>query len=266
MASLNEKHQRLVYLITYSRANAAVFDTRKSFADAVIEAWKNAGVRLQHWVVSMEGHATTDSVEEMNQYHYHMAVKLTKKARWLQIRNYLDQKFGIKVNFSDIHNTYYSAYRYVTKEDQEPYHSQNHPDLSTRPRTENAIAARKRKSGQPKSKGKKKNRRERGLTIYEVSQVIEKKNITKRAELVCFTQLFNKNEKAIHGSRNLLPTVGLKRSMKRYWLVRNFEKPRQYALRKRELKSFKKLKAQHASINVKGSGWQLRWNLCVSTE
>ncbi len=104
MASLNEKHQRLIYLITYSRANTAVFNTRQRFADAVIEAWRDAGVRLQHWVVSMEGHATTDSDQEMNEYHYLMAVKLTKKARWLQIWNYLDHKFGIKVNFSDLHN------------------------------------------------------------------------------------------------------------------------------------------------------------------
>ena len=89
------------------------------------------------------------------------------------------------LKFSDLHNTYYSAYRYVTKEDPPPCHSHNRPDLSTRPRTENAIAARKRKSGQSTMKGKKKNRRERGLTVYEVSQVIEKKNITKRAELVC---------------------------------------------------------------------------------
>ena len=104
MASLNEKHQRLIYLITYSRANTAIFNTRQRFADVVIEAWRNAGVRLQHWVVSMEGRAITDSEQEMNEYHYHMAVKLTKKARWLQIRNYLDHKYGIKVNFSDLHN------------------------------------------------------------------------------------------------------------------------------------------------------------------
>ena len=97
MASLNEKHQRLIYLITYSRVNTAIFNTRQRFADAVIEAWRNAGVRLQHWVVSMEGHAITDSEQEMNEYHYHMAVKLTKKARWLQIRNYLDHKYGIKL-------------------------------------------------------------------------------------------------------------------------------------------------------------------------
>ena len=74
-----------------------------------------------------------------------MAIKLSKQARWIQVRNFLDEKYGIKVNFSDKHNTYYSAYRYVTKEDTDALHSASHPDLRDAPKTEKAIPAKKRK-------------------------------------------------------------------------------------------------------------------------
>ena len=83
----------------------------------------------------------------MNLYHFHMAIKLLKRARWLQVRNYLDEKFGIHVNFSDNHNSYYSAYQYVTKENHEALHSPGHSDLSDEiPQTECAISSRKRKA------------------------------------------------------------------------------------------------------------------------
>ena len=26
--------------------------------------------------------------------HYHMAIKLSKQARWIQVRNFLDEKYG----------------------------------------------------------------------------------------------------------------------------------------------------------------------------
>jgi len=88
----------------------------------------------------------------MNLYHFHMAVKLAKRGRWLQVRNYMDEKYGIQVNFSDNHSSHYTAYRYVTKEDREALHSPEHPDLSdVVPRTEAIITSRKKKA---KAKGK----------------------------------------------------------------------------------------------------------------
>lgn len=115
-----------------------------------------------------------------------MAVKLAKKARWLQVRKYLDEKFEIQVNFSDNHNTYFSAYRYVTKEDREALHSPGHPDLSdVAPRTESAINSRKRKAkGSGKGQKRKKGREER-LSIYDVCQIVQAKGITSRLQLVC---------------------------------------------------------------------------------
>ena len=65
-----------------------------------------------------------------------MALKLTKKRRWVQVRNYLNEHYGINVNFCDNHKTYYSAYSYATKEDQEVLLTENHPDLRNSPKTE----------------------------------------------------------------------------------------------------------------------------------
>ncbi|CAB3981320.1 Hypothetical predicted protein [Paramuricea clavata] len=125
----------------------------------------------------------------MNQYHYHMALKLKRRGRWVQVRANLDEKFGIKVNFSDHHNTYYSSYKYVTKEDSNAEHSDSHPDLQNAPRTEQAITGKKRKgrisSGSASSQKQRKRRRDRALTVYDVSQIIQQRKISKRIELVC---------------------------------------------------------------------------------
>lgn len=190
MSSIPIQQQRLVYIVTYSRADTTKFPSRQSFADAVVEAWRASGFSIEHWVVCLEAHANygESDNDQVNRYHYHMALKLKRRGRWLQVRNYLDEKFGIKVNFSDHHNTYYSSYRYVTKEDQSPQHSENHPDLQNPPRTEHAINAKKRKVGVGRAgskKGQRKRQRERALTVYDVSEIINSKRITKRVELVC---------------------------------------------------------------------------------
>ena len=185
MECLENRTQRLIYLITYSRADTSKFPSRDSFAAAVLEACQSFSISVLHWVVCLEAHITSnsDSAREMNEYHFHMAVKLGKRARWLRVRNYLDDNFGIKVNFSDRHNSYYSAYRYVTKEDTEAVHSPGHPDLSDNsvpPRTESAITSRKRKakrrsSGQNKTQGKRQR-----LSVYHVCEIVQAKNISSR--------------------------------------------------------------------------------------
>ena len=83
----------------------------------------------------------------MNLYYYHMAKNLEKRVPWFQVQKYLEQNFRIKVNFSDNHTTYYSAYFYVTKEDNNALHSPSHPHLTdVPPQTESAVATKKRKA------------------------------------------------------------------------------------------------------------------------
>ena len=77
-----------VYLITYSRVDTTKFSSKESFSLAILEAWQHFGIRILHWVVCIEAHsnnngcASSDNIN-MNLYHFHMAVKLAKRGRWL---------------------------------------------------------------------------------------------------------------------------------------------------------------------------------------
>ena len=121
----------------------------------------------------------------MNLYQYHMAIKLEKRVRWFQVRKYLEENFGIKVNFSDNHTTYYSAYRYVRKEDNDALHSPFHPHLTdVPPQAESAVATKKRKA---KAKQQRRKSRKRGgerLSTFDVCQLVQAKSISSRLELV----------------------------------------------------------------------------------
>ena len=72
--------------------------------------------------------------------------------KWLSVKNNIQRKQDIVTNFSDSHNYYASAYRYVCKTDEYVFHSINHPDLSevgshrTKQCTEAYRSSRKRSS------------------------------------------------------------------------------------------------------------------------
>jgi hypothetical protein len=57
----------------------------------------------------------------------------------------LESENGINVYFSSAHATHYSAYKYVTKEDQNVLLSNGHPQLSGPPAKEAATIAKKGK-------------------------------------------------------------------------------------------------------------------------
>ena len=130
-----------------------------------------------------------------------MAIKLSKRARWIKVRNFLDEKYGIQVNFSDKHNTYYIAYRYVTKEDSDALHSASHPDLRDAPKTEKAIAAKKRKG---KNNAKKKNRKEKRLSVYDVTQLIQGRLQLEGWRMVLQKLWVSQNLVEFYGSRSLV--------------------------------------------------------------
>ena len=104
MASLDLQTQRMVYIITYSRADTSKFPTRESFSEAVIEAWKFFAINILHWVVCIEAHANLrfESGDDLNYYHFHMALKLEKRGRWLQVKKYFypihTEIFAPKIN------------------------------------------------------------------------------------------------------------------------------------------------------------------------
>ena len=50
--------------------------------------------------------------------------------RWVAVKKFLTEKYGIVMNFSEGYNSYYGVYKYLTKSDKEVYHTDGHPDLS----------------------------------------------------------------------------------------------------------------------------------------
>ena len=150
-ACIRSRQQCIVYLVTYSRADLSKVPTRQIFADMVVKAFEQLAVeRVNHWVVSQENHH--DDMATPLSTHYHMALKLSRRARWCRVRAALESENGIKVNFSSAHATYYSAYKYVTKEDEHFVVSSGHPELSGPPATEEATKARKAKLSSGKGK------------------------------------------------------------------------------------------------------------------
>ena len=121
----------------------------------------------------------------MNLYHYHMAIKLEKRVWWFQVRKYLDENFGINVNFSNNHTTYYSVYRYVTKEDNDALHSLCHPDLTdVAPQIESPVAMKKRKAKAKQQRRKSQKRGGDRLSTFDMCQLVQAKSISSRLELV----------------------------------------------------------------------------------
>ena len=112
-AAMNPRVGRRQYLVTYSEADESKFFTRESFGK-MLEAEFNAGtsvVKVDYWACSREEH-------QNNGFHYHFALKLTVCKKWLSVKNRIAEKHGIKVSFSDKHNFYLPACRYVCKSEQ----------------------------------------------------------------------------------------------------------------------------------------------------
>ena len=141
------------------------------------------------WVCAQETHLD-------GALHYHMAVKLHQRRRWLQVRIFWEQENGIRVHFSSTHCNYYSACKYVTKEDVAFFQSEGHPDLANAlpPRTAQASQA-QAASGEPKDGHACLTRqRTSRLTAYEVSQIAVSRGIKSRLELAVGPRTLTKTE------------------------------------------------------------------------
>ena len=145
-------------------------------------------------MVSLEAHENSGN-------HFHMAIKLSSPARWLKVRNFVDDKHGIKLNFSNSHTNYYTAYEYVVKEDPNFVQSANHPDFSNGkpPKTTKATCG--RRTGPKTVKSKKRKR----LAVFDVVQIIQAKKIQNRVELLALASKWQGE-----ALQNLLLTVAQK--------------------------------------------------------
>ena len=186
-----------VYLLTYSQADMDIFPTRKSFARAVVESFTRSDIEVLHWQCCREKHANGG-------VHYHMK----RCHRWLSSKNYLIEENGISVHFN-----YYSAWQYVSKEDEDVVFSAGHPDLWNKNPPKTAKASKQlRKSTECKesdlddtdeghdpdddnetSQGKSKATKKKRLSAFDLSEIIVEKIIKTRTELLALANQ-QKNE------------------------------------------------------------------------
>ena len=179
--------QRSIYLITYSQCGNSGLN-RQAFAQIILDAWNDSCLsKIIQWVVSEEMHQDGGK-------HFHMALELDKKTRWLAVRNFLDMRHGIKVNFSDKHDNYFSAYKYVVKYDADYVLSDNHPDLTnaTAPRTTNVSQKRK---GSAKKAGAATKKKKKRMAVYDVVRIIQTKGIKSRLELMALASKWQEQGK-----------------------------------------------------------------------
>ena len=82
----------------------------------VFDPRKESFVQPVQCAVSKESHSESG-------FYYHICVKFSNNKGWYGVKRHLLANYNISVHFSDSHQNYMSAYRYVTKEDTEVFHS-----------------------------------------------------------------------------------------------------------------------------------------------
>ena len=121
---VGDRATRRSYLITFSQVNKATFPTRESFAGCVVNAFNSApgAVRVDYWACCLENHKVSGE-------HYHLAVKLSGPRRLKAIKNSVMDSHGGVLHFSNKHDNYNWAYKYICKVDKQVVLSPGHPNL-----------------------------------------------------------------------------------------------------------------------------------------
>ena len=217
--SLQKRASRRTYLITCSQVNRVVFPTRESFGNCVAECFDSGSgkVKVEHWACCLEHHQ--DGGE-----HYHMSVKLSGPKRWLSIKNQIFENHGAVLHFSESHDNYYTAYKYICKTDVDVFKSFNHPNLDNigSPKTKTCIKSYRNKhklvNEQNKTncteqnneiqQNKKQKLKLTRLTNLDVAEFMISNNIQNTKELFAIA-----NDRKLEGNKDLAGFV-LSRSTK----------------------------------------------------
>ena len=120
-------------------------------------------------------------------YHYHMAVKLSKARRWLRVKHILKDEYNMIIHFSSNHVNYFTAWEYVTKEDNNALHSPQHPDLNNNIPISTAASTKRAESRSGESTDAPRKRRRR-LSAFDVSEIVIKHNIKTRTQLLALAE------------------------------------------------------------------------------
>ena len=96
------------YLVMYSQAYKSTFLTRESFGKEIAKAFDmgSSKAKTDYWECALQPHK--DGGE-----HYHASIKLSGAKRWLGVKNNLYTKHKTSVNFSDKHDNFYTAFKYL---------------------------------------------------------------------------------------------------------------------------------------------------------
>ena len=195
---------RSVYLVTYSQANIDRVPDRETFAHMIKDSFEKSGAGsvVEKWCCSREEHGDGNP-------HFHMAVKLKSQRRWLAVRNYLENSYHIKVNFSDGPSNYYEAWSYCSKSDKNVLLCENHPEFTTAPRT-SAASCSKRKASKGKQSGSQTVKRKRSFDALDLSDIVLKHNIKTKTELLSFVyrqKINGKTDVALYVLNNITKAV-----------------------------------------------------------
>ena len=186
---MNNRTVRRVYLVTYSRADLTKFPSRWQFGDAVADAFNfgAALARVEYWACCLEKHV--DGTD-----HYHACIKLSAPKRCLSAKDYLSRNFSIQGHFSDDHDNYYQAYKYVTNSDTAVYQSLTHHNLDDipPPRAAGCVRWNRSRHGQRRNStdeaGESSNANKiTRLTNFEVPEFLVANNIETETELFAQT-------------------------------------------------------------------------------
>ena len=116
---------RKLYLITYSQADVVRFPPRQSFVQAVLYSFYDTPDKSCTGPAARKNGRT-----ESGGSYFQMALKLNRNKQRLPSKRFLLERCGISFHFSGIHRNYFSAWKYLTKQDKEFVESPGYPDLS----------------------------------------------------------------------------------------------------------------------------------------
>ena len=180
----------------------ALFPTREEFTSAVVKSFAKCYANILQWCCSRESHKQSGK-------HYHLSVKLDHNQRWLSSNEFLRNEYGINANYASKHHNYYSAWTYVTKEDENFIESAGHPDLKNAGEPKTSAASRARWNNKRKRNAANENhddeddqdgddnkdtdsrasrrststRKRKRLTTVKVTEIIVEKNMKSLVEL-----------------------------------------------------------------------------------
>ena len=211
----DHNHGRRTYLVTYSQSDLEKFPTRECFGKMVARHF-NAGkakAKVEYFACALEKH-------QDGHPHYHVALKLTGPKKWLRVKQSIQADEGIVVNFGDKHDDYVMAFRYVCKEDPNPYLSDNHTPLDLiRTPSSRRLSTSYRKSQKQKRKSVESRQepvtpqvaaakettpvvKKTRTTNLQVSEFVEKHNIENLTQLYHVAQMRRED-----GERDLMEFI-----------------------------------------------------------